>query len=172
MSIAPDERIAQEILEEKERIQRAVKSLGAAIHAAHATASPALAASVQAQQNLYDQIENEFGLLTSSEAGKRMGSRSTATRNLALAALGEDRLIGLYRGRYRLFPGFQFADTGPRPVIADLIRLGRRHGRTEAGLVEWLMAPTTYLAGERPVDVINEPKRLLAAADAAFGVEW
>lgn len=172
MPIAHDERISAEIAEDTARIRSTVASLGEAIHAAHAPASPALAASVQAQQNLYDQIAVEFGLLTSSEAGRRMGSRSTTSRNLALASRKEGRLLGLTRGRYTLFPGFQFHDTGLRPVIADLVRLGQRHGRTETGLIEWLMAPTTYLGGKRPVDIIDAPTRILEVADSAFGVEW
>lgn len=57
-------------------------------------------------------------------------------------------------------------------MIGQLISLGEEFGRTEAGLVQWLMGPTTYLGGRRPVDVLDEPAEVLAAARAAFGVQW
>lgn len=82
------------------------------------------------------------------------------------------RLLGVQRGRYQVYPGFQFDDRGVRPVVYDLAALGLEHGRTEAGLIQWLMAPTTYLHGQRPVDVIDEPEQLLDAARASLAVQW
>ena len=155
-----------------ERASRSVAALGDAIHAAHVPVSPPLARAVQAEQNLYDRIEAEFGLLSSAEAGRRMGSRASALRNAATAARRAGELLAVRRGRYLLFPGFQFADDGVRPVMADLVALGQRHGRTEAGLIQWLCAPTTYLDGARPVEVIDKPERVLEAAEDAFGVQW
>jgi hypothetical protein len=163
---------AREIRELTERTMRNVQALGAAIHVAHAPLSPALARSVQAEQNLYDDIEREFGLLTSAEAGRRMGSRSSALRNAATAARREGRLLAVRRGSYWLFPGFQFDAEGLRPVVAELIALARDRGRGEAGLVQWLCSPTTYLGGARPVDVLDDPDRLLEVADQAFGIQW
>lgn len=165
--------IVQTIAERTERTARSVVALGSAIHAADVHASPSLARATQAEQNLYDQIDTEFGLLTSAEAGRRMGSRSAALRNAATAARRDGRLLASRRGGYWLFPGFQFDDTGVRPVIADLIKLGRDHGRTEAGLIQWLCSPTTYLhRRRRPVEVLDSPEQLLAAAGEAFGVQW
>lgn len=172
MTVAPEERIAEEVAREVVKTRRIVGALGEAIRAAHSTASPALAAATQARENLYDEIEAEFGLLTSAQAGEAMGSRSTAKRNLASAAYRDGRLLALRRGNYMLYPAFQFSESGLRPVIADLIALGRQHQRTSAGIIQWLMAPTTYLAGRRPVDVIDAPEQLLAAAGDAFGVQW
>lgn len=154
------------------RTRHLADALGQAIHAAHITVSPPLARAVQAKENLYDRIEAEFGMLSSAQAGQRMGSRSTATRNLALVARRDGRLLGLTRGRYTVFPGFQFDERGLRPVIASLIELGRHHERSEAGLVQWLMSPTTYLNGARPVDVLDNADRVLEVAGEAFGVQW
>ncbi|RCK70443.1 hypothetical protein DT076_07320 [Desertihabitans brevis] len=164
--------IAREMADEVVRTRRTVAALGAAIEAAHVRASPALARAVQAEEGLYQRIADEFGLLTSAEAGRRLGSRSKAARNLALSARRDGQLLALRRGRYDLFPGFQFDDHGARPVVAALIALGEEHERSEAGLVQWLMAPTTYLDGLRPVDVIDDPDRLLSVAREAFGVQW
>jgi len=172
MSAATEERLIQEIAKEAVHARLTADALGAAIHAAHTHASPALAAATQARENLYDRIEAEFGMLTSAQAGEAMGSRSKATRNLALNAQRQGVLLGVRRGRYTLYPGFQFDAQGVRKVIADLIAVGNRYGRTEAGLIQWLMSPTTYLGGKRPVDIIDEPDQLLAAAESSFGVEW
>lgn len=172
MSTTSLEKIAQEVAEESVRTRLVVAALGEAIQAAHVTASPALARSAQAAQNLYSGIESEFGLLSSAEAGARMGSRSAAARNLALAARRDRRLLALRRGRYQAFPGFQFDERGLRPVIADLISLGDAHHRTETGLIQWLMSPTTYLHDRRPVDILDQPDELLKTAAMSFGVEW
>lgn len=118
---------------------------------------------VLAERELYDQIGREFGLLAAGELESvDLPGARRAGRVLAVRRDGE-----------MLFPGFQLDESGHlRPVIADLIAVGRRHGRTELGLVQWLMSPTTYLEGRRPVDVIDDPLRLLDAARSAFGVEW
>lgn len=152
--------------------RRNVAALGSAIHAAHLTASPALARAVQAQQNLYDDIEGEFGLLTSVEVADRIGSRATARRNAATAARNDGRLVALRRGRYVLYPGFQFDSGGIRPVIADLKALADDRGWSETSLIEWMVSPTTYLGGQRPVDTIDHPDKLLAAAQESFSVSW
>lgn len=163
---------AEALARATERTARSVAALGSAIHAAHLPTSPALTRAVQAEQNLYDVIDREFGLLTSAEASARMGSRASALRNAATAARRDGELLALRRGRYLLFPGFQFDATGTRPVIAALIALGRKHGRTETGLVQWLCSPTTYLGGQRPVDVLDQSERVLTVTDDAFGVQW
>lgn len=173
MSAGTEERYAEEIAAEVVHTRNTVRALGEAIRAAHVPATPALAASTQARENLYERIAAEFGLLTSTQAGEAMGSRSSsATRNLAIKARREGRVVGLKRGTYTVFPGFQFTEAGLRPVVAELIKIGDAHGRTEAGLVQWLMTPTTYLHGRRPVDVVDEPEALLGAAHSSFGVDW
>jgi hypothetical protein len=127
---------------------------------------------VQAQQNLYDRIEAEFGLLTSAQAGDQMGSRAVARRNAATAVRNEGKLLALRRGQYLLYPGFQFTSAGIRPVIADLWAFAREHGWGETSLLEWMVSPTTYLTGQRPVDIIDDPDRLLTVAREAFEISW
>lgn len=162
----------RELAEAETRAKRTVAALGESLAAAHIAAPPALARAAQARENLTTAVDREFGLLTSAEAGAAMGSRSSAKRNLAAATRKAGRLLGLPRGGYVVFPGFQFDEHGVRPVIAKLIELGTRYDRTESGLIWWLMAPTTYLNGRRPVDVIDDEELLLRVAEAAFGVEW
>lgn len=164
--------VARDLAEASILTRRVVTALGDAIHAAHVPASPSLARAIQAEQNLYDRIHEEFGLLTSTEAGARLGSRSAHQRNLALAARKDGRLLAIRRGRYTLYPGFQFGESGARPVIEELVRVGQRHGWSETGLVQWLMSPTTYLDGDRPVDVLEDATRLIQVAEASLGARW
>ena len=155
-----------------ENVRRNVIALGNAIHSAQVSASPALARAVQAQQNVYDRIDAEFGLLTSAQVADRMGSRAMARRNAATAARADGRLLAIRRGRYLLYPGFQFDAEGVRPVIADLRAVAVGHGWDEASLIEWMVSPTTYLHGQRPVDVLDDPEGLLDVAQKALGVSW
>lgn len=171
--MAMKDELAAAVASDLAQTRRNVAALGPAIHSAHLTsASPALARAVQAQQNLYDRIDDEFGLLTSAQVADRIGSRAAARRNVATAALSAGRLLALRRGRYLLYPGFQFSETGIRPVIAELRHIGAQYGWGETGLIEWLVSPTTYLAGRRPVDILGTPDRTLALAEEAFGVSW
>lgn len=166
------DRAVASVVTDLDQTRRNVAALGSAIHAAQVTASPPLARAVQAQQNLYDEIDAEFGLLTSAEVADRMGSRAVARRNAATAARSDGRLVALRRGRYLLYPAFQLSSDGVRPVIGELWAVAREHGWGEVSLIEWLVAPTTYLSGRRPVDFLEEPDWLLAIARESLGISW
>lgn len=71
---------AQPLIDVAQRISASAKALGEAIDAVTVYTEPAVARAVQAERNFYDRIDAEFGLLTSAEAGRRLGSRSTAPR--------------------------------------------------------------------------------------------
>lgn len=117
-----------------------------------------------------ERVDAEFGMLSESEASAQINSGDPSSGAAAARAAG--RVLAVNRSERLLFPGFQFDGGGVRPVIAHIITKGKARGRSELGLVEWMMSPTTYLDGKRPVDVIEDPDQLLRAADAAFGVEW
>lgn len=157
-----------------QRIRESAAALGDALDAVKVYTEPAIARAVQAERNLYDRIEAEFGLLTSTETGKRLGSRSTAPRNLAVAARRNGALLAITRGRQSLYPGFQFgADGRPLPVIRVLRDLAGEAQWSDSGVVQWLCAPTTYLDGKRPVDLLaSDPERVVRAARSAWTVQW
>lgn len=165
---------AQPLVEVAQRINASARALGEAIDAVAIYTEPAVARAVQAERNLYDRIDAEYGLLTAAEAGRRMGSRSTAPRNLAAAARRSGALLGISRGHQTLYPGFQFgADGRPLPVIRALRELAQRVGWSETSVVQWLCAPTTYLDGRRPVELLAaEPDQILGVAQLAWAVEW
>jgi hypothetical protein len=157
-----------------DRIRESATALGDALDAVKVYTEPAVARAVQAERNLYDRIDAEFGLLTSAETGRRLGSRSTAPRNLAVATRRKRALLAITRGHQMLFPGFQFgADGRPLPVIRALRDLADEARWSENGVVQWLCAPTTYLGGLRPVDLLSDdPARVVDAARRAWTVEW
>ncbi|WP_300676061.1 hypothetical protein [Nocardioides sp.] len=164
----------EELIHSDRLIRSSATAVGEALASVPTYTAPALARAVQAEQNLYAQIETEFGLLSATEAGRQMGSRSSAPRNLAASARMAGRLVAIRRGHQMLYPGFQFAPTGqPLPAIETLRRLAIEHGRSETGVVQWLVAPTTYLDGQRPVDLLVEhPDRVIDLASRAWDVAW
>ncbi|MBV8788876.1 MAG: hypothetical protein JOZ00_19585 [Mycobacterium sp.] len=156
------------------RVRESAHAVGVALSSVAVYTEPAVARAVQAEQNLYARIEAEFGLLSSTDAGKRMGSRSSAPRNMATTAHRNKALVAVRRGNYLAYPGFQFgADGTPLPVIARLREVAEENGWSEAGLVQWLCSPTTYLDDDRPVDrLLTDPDGVVTVAAEALGVSW
>lgn len=156
------------------RVRESAHAVGAALSSVSVYTEPAVARAVQAEHNLYARIADEFGMLTSTEAGKRMGSRSSAPRNLATAAHRNKALVAVRRGNYLAYPGFQFGPDGqPLAVIRRLREVAATNDWSEAGLVQWLCSPTTYLDGDRPVDhLTTDPDRVVAVAVEALAVSW
>jgi hypothetical protein len=156
------------------RIRESATALGDALDAVRVYAEPPIARAVQAERNLYDRIEAEFGMLTSAEAGRRLGSKSTAPRNLAVATRRKGSLLAITRGHQTLFPGFQFGTDGrPLPVIRVLRDLAEEAQWSQNGVVQWLCGPTTYLGGQRPVDLLaSDPERVVDTARRAWTVQW
>ena len=172
---------ATERLVDAERlIREGADALGDAFQAIRVFVPPPIARAVAAKESLYDRIDAEFGLLAAGEAGRLLGSRSSAPRNQASQLRRPGRLLAITRGRRSLFPGFQFGSEGqPLPVIPQLRELAERSGWSESGVVQWLMAPTTYLstgdrgATLRPVDLLAvDPGRVVKTAEQSWNVEW
>jgi hypothetical protein len=163
-----------ELTAANERVRESAQAVGVALSSVAVYTEPAVARAVQAEHNLYARIDAEFGMLTSTEAGKRMGSRSSAPRNLATTAHRNKALVAVRRGNYLSYPGFQFGPDGkPLAVIARLREVAEASGWSEAGLVQWLSSPTTYLDGDRPVDhLATDPDRVVEVAAEALAVSW
>jgi hypothetical protein len=165
---------AEDLVVATQRVRESARAVGAALSSVAVYTEPAIARAVQAEQNLYARIETEFGLLTSTEAGKRMGSRSRAPRNLATTAHRNNTLVAVRQGNSLVYPGFQFGPDGqPLAVIARLRETAEANEWSEAGLVQWLCSPTTYFEGDRPVDHLTEdPDRVVNVAADALAVSW
>ena len=165
---------AEDLVVATQRVRESAQAVGAALASVPLYTEPAIARAVQAEQNLYSRIEQEFGMLTSTEAGKRMGSRSRAPRNFAAAAHRDNALVAVRQGNHVLYPGFQFGPDGqPLAVIRRLRKIAEANDWSEAGLVQWLCSPTTYLNGDRPVDHLSsDPDRVVAVAADDLAIEW
>jgi hypothetical protein len=50
--------------------------------------------------------------------------------------------------------------------------VAEEHGWDEASVIEWIMAPTTYLHGNRPVDVLDDAELVVNAARSSMGIVW
>ena len=61
------------------RLRESAQAVGVALSSVTVYTEPAVARAVQAEQNLYTRIDAEFGMLSSTEAGKRMGSPGPIT---------------------------------------------------------------------------------------------
>ena len=164
----------EELVAATQRVRESARAVGAALASVAVYTEPAIARAVQAEHNLYARIDAEFGMLTSTEAGKRMGSRSRAPRNLATTAHRNNQLLAVRQGNHLAYPGFQFGSDGqPLAVISRLRETAEANEWSEAGLVQWLCSPTTYLDGDRPVDHLREdPDRVVAVAGDALAVSW
>jgi hypothetical protein len=163
-----------ELTAANERVRESAHAVGVALSSVAVYTEPAIARAVQAEHNLYARIDAEFGMLTSTEAGKRMGSRSSAPRNLATTAHRNKALVAVRRGNYLSYPGFQFGPDGkPLAVVTRLREVAEANGWSEAGLVQWLCSPTTYLEGDRPVDrLTTDPDGVVDASAEALAVSW
>jgi hypothetical protein len=165
---------AEDLVVATRRVRESAQAVGAALASVAVYTEPAIARAVQAEQNLYARIEAEFGMLSSTEAGKRMGSRSRAPRNLATTAHRNNQLVAVRRGNHLAYPGFQFRPDGqPLAVIGRLRETAEINEWSETGLVQWLCSPTTYFDGDRPVDHLTEDSdRVVAVAADALAVSW
>ena len=165
---------AEDLVVATQRVRESAQAVGAALASVAVYTEPAIARAVQAEQNLYAGIEAEFGMLTSTEAGTRMGSRSRAPRNLATTAHRNNTLIAVRQGNSLVYPGFQFAPDGqPLEAIGRLRETADANEWSEAGLVQWLCSPTTYFDGDRPVDHLTEdPDGVVDVAADALAVSW
>jgi hypothetical protein len=165
---------AEELIHTDRVIRASAAALGDALGSVAGYTEPALARAVQAEQNLYARIASEFEMLSATEVGRRMGSRSSAPRNLAASARLAGRLLAVRRGTQILYPGFQLDEDGqPLSVIAALRQVALERGRSETGVVQWLCSPTTYLDGRRPVDLLHDdPQRVVELAGRAWDVAW
>lgn len=134
---------------------------------------PATARSVQATENVWRRIGEEFGLYSSVRVSELLGSRS-ANRTIASDMRARGELLGVKRRNAYVYPGFQFdGRTGDvLPWVARLIALGRESDRNSADVIMWMMSPTTYFEGDRPVDHVAKTDRLLDVAERAWSIQW
>ena len=148
--MTPVKTLVAELTAANRRVRESAHAVGVALSSVTVYTEPAVARAVQAEQNLYARIEAEFGMLTSTEAGKRMGSRSSAPRNLATTAHRNKALVAVRRGAYLAYPGFQFGPDGKPLAAIERLRRGRGGQRLVGGGPGAVAVLTHHLPGRRP----------------------
>jgi hypothetical protein len=122
--------------------------------------------------NLWRRLETEFGLLTGREVAEILGA-GPCNRGYAAAKRTARKVIGVRRGNAYLYPGFQFEHGAILAVMPPLIQLSDANGWSLENLTAWMLSPSTsFRAEDRPVDHLQEPEAVLAAAKNAFEAEW
>jgi hypothetical protein len=168
-----DTAVEEQLIDSAVNMELSIIALGSALESVGGPVSPQLARSVQATENVWRDMEAEFGLLTSTEVSQAVGSKSP-NRSYASDQRAAGRLLAIKRsGAYR-YPGFQIdrLEHRIRPVMADLLRVAKEAGRSEASLALWMAVPTGYLDGARPVDQLARPEKVVEAARQSFNVQW
>lgn len=139
---------------------------------AFATSSPQLTRALQATENVSRGVESEYGTLTSTEVARLIGTRSSG-RSFTSARRAAGKLIGIRRGNPVLYPGFQVDRTAEKvlPVIPELLRMAKDVGWDQEDLVLWLVSPSGYFGGDRPVDHLDDADLVNKGRQKAT-VEW
>lgn len=142
--------------------------------AATSATSPQLARSLLATENVWHQMEVEFGLLTGREVAELLGV-PPATRNWVSSRWQAGKIIAVRRGKSYRYPGFQF-DRDLQivlPIFESLLEMARANDWSNESLSLWMLGPSTSFAKEdRPVDNLLDPGAVLAAAKMVMEAEW
>jgi hypothetical protein len=132
-------------------------------------AVPTPAAVLQARRNAEARtaLLSEFGALRSHEVADLAGSQASNRAAIANRWRTENRVVAVPWRDEILYPGFQFTHEGrPNPAIQEALEWLRSDPHTtdwQAAL--WFATPTTWLAGRRPVEVLNDdPDAVVEAA--------
>jgi hypothetical protein len=154
-------------------MERSIDALGPVLANVETPVSPQLARSLQATENVWRDMQEEFGLLSSREVSELVGSRSP-NRSYASDQRSKGKLLAIKRPGGLRYPGFQFDPRLHviRPVMEELIKVAAEADNSEADLALWLYIPTGYLDGDRPVDRLDDTETVVDAARQSFNVEW
>lgn len=134
-------------------LERAMSTrvLGAVMAASPEPTSPELARSLQAEENWWRKIENEFALLNSSETAVLLGAKAGNNR-IASSQRAAGKIIGFERRHALRFPQFQFDLTNHVvfPVIPQLIAVARSFDFSDEDLMLWMSSPVVPLRRTEP----------------------
>jgi hypothetical protein len=121
---------------------------------------PTPAALLQARRNAEARsgLLREFGALSSAQVAELAGSRATNRAALANRWRAEQRVVAVPLRDELLYPGFQFTAEGrPHPAVgAALAELHSDPSVSDWQAALWFAAPSGWLGGRRPVDLLDE----------------
>lgn len=134
---------------------------------------PATARAAQATENVWREVDDDYGLLKSGDVSEILGA-SKKNREFVSIRRNRGELLGVVRNNGYLFPGFQFdRTTGTiRSWVKPLLELAAQSNQGATDVLVWMMSPTTYFSGDRPADHVEDGDRLVDVARRAWSVEW
>lgn len=102
-------------------------------------------------------------LLDSADVGELLGSKARNTSAMASRLKREGRLFAVTHRGVDLYPAAQIVDGEPSPAMPAII--DAFSGDSPWALALWLDAPSGWLAGRRPLELLaTEPDRVVEAA--------
>ncbi|MGG7466580.1 hypothetical protein [Plantibacter sp. YIM 135347] len=154
-------------------LRHAVDSLEGALATLDTVVPPAVARAAQATENVWREISDEFGLLSSSEVATVLGA-ANSNRTYAASLRKRDLLMGVERKNAFVYPGFQLNRDAakPRAWVARLLTLASQRDRSVSDVILWMVAPSTLFDGDRPVDHRDDDDRIVKVAAQAWDIQW
>jgi RNA polymerase sigma factor (sigma-70 family) len=121
---------------------------------------------LQARRNAIARSEMlaRLGALSSADVADLIGSSAKNRSAIASRLRKERRLLGVdYRG-VTYFPAFQFSNGEPLPLLADVLAVLGDAQWSDWEQALWFVTANEWLEGRSPVDALEDPDRVLAAA--------
>lgn len=134
--------------------------------------SPQMAAGIIATETAWREIEEEFGLLSSEQASRKMHSHQPGG-GYANDQRRVGKALGVPSRNTFVYPGFQFDRAGKiRPVVPAVLQAAAELGVEPADVAEWFCIPSATLGDRRPVEVMDDRGSVVEAFRLLFGVQW
>lgn len=155
----------EEILGERATIARLRAEIGGQDQAP----GPGVMAQIGRLEAAWRDIEKRYGLLSADDLVRMAGATPASLRTWVHNQRRRHGLLAVRRGGRNVFPGFQFTKTGsPKPWLREITEPLLAAGWSEESVLLWLAAPTGWLSGQAPLDVVDtELDRVRRAAAAA-----
>ncbi len=112
------------------------------------------------------------GTLTADEVAALL-SPNNPDPALVTQLLTARQLLGiLHEGEMR-FPAYQFDGSAVRETIPALLTIAKRSDVPSWDIALWMINRSSlFAAQDRPADHLDDPERLLAAAETEFDAVW
>lgn len=101
--------------------------------------------------------------LTAQQIHQRSGNKARNESVTASRWKSEKKIFSVPYGGKDLFPAFQFGETEPRPVIAEVLQ-ALPASMSAWQVAFWFMSANGWLGGNAPADCLQDEPKLVAAA--------
>lgn len=162
------ERLTGRLLKNEDLMVRIMKALADSPD----PVGPGVLAQLGRLEQHWRSIETRYGLLSVSDVAG-LGGGDPAKRHRVSNLRRRSGLLGVSRGGALRFPGFQFKDARVRPEWAALAEPLLAAGWSEGDVLLWFAAPTGWLDGAVPADLLDSDpdgvRQVVAHAAAGCG---